>query len=218
MAQYWLDLTRSSATVLAEFASLGASDTFSLVNDGGTTTALYFYANGIGAKIWTPPGTSVEKMQILVRMRTTGTESNNFHRGIGGRLYNSSGSIAGYSCTSVDASARTRIHRLPEKTTLTDFDVTADSSVYRWTLFDLDGTTVRFKNWVGHVVDDRPASWQASVTDATHTAGGAGLFARDRSANRDLYVSVLSVGTGGDPAPSGPVSARRRSPLLLTPW
>jgi len=155
-------------------------------------------------------------MQILARMRTSANAAVNFNFGIGGRLYNSSGSIAGYSCAYASNVARSRIHLLPDRTTLATFDPdNADPTVYRWMLFDLDGTTIRVKNWAGDPVDDMPSAWGASTTDSTHSAGGAGLYSLDRTANRDLWVAALGVGTNGDPAPTGPVSAGPEVPTNL---
>jgi len=79
-----------------------------------------------------------------------------------------------------------------------------DRTLFAWMRFRVNGTALKSKFWLDG--DPEPTSWLLETTDSTVTIAGysgVGLIARRTT----LEVDVYSVGTDGDPAPTGPISA-----------
>lgn len=65
------------------------------------------------------------------------------------------------------------------------------------------GTAWRARVWADGAGE--PGTWLYDSTDATYTSGHLGLFARNLNGTKTW--KWIGVGTGGDPAPMGPVAA-----------
>lgn len=98
----------------------------------------------------------------------------------------------------------------------------ADSTLPHWNVLECNGTTIRNRAFDAAItgLGDQPAEWSGSVTNSNVPDAGyvGALLWRDATINQG-WIYAISAATEGDPLPTGPVGgARRRSPLLLTPW
>lgn len=76
------------------------------------------------------------------------------------------------------------------------------ADTWHWIRLQASGTTIRAKRWLLGAAE--PASWTLSVTDADHASGWVGIHNFDSGGRKDF--ASLRIGTGGDSAPSGPVT------------
>ncbi len=78
---------------------------------------------------------------------------------------------------------------------------------WNWSRLRISGTTIQAKQWLDGAPE--PGGWTGSVTDSTITvAGWVGFltFAKNASTATAYFLDVFGVGTGGDAAPTAPVS------------
>jgi len=145
--------------------------------------------------------------EILTRWQST-NENVSFGVGVGaGRCSgDTSATSNGYYGYSVYASFRDRriASRLAGVTTAlgTTADATAASSVWRYSRFRVNGSSLKLKVWTGTLQDE--PGWQVEVTNTEISAAGwVGLVLM--YGNYVVHHDWIGVGTGGDAAPSGPV-------------
>jgi hypothetical protein len=77
------------------------------------------------------------------------------------------------------------------------------STTYRARI-NCNGSTLRTKVWLNG--DEEPASWQIDTVDGTVTAAGWIGFCQNGNVNQ-IAINWLGVGTGGDSAPTSPLSS-----------
>lgn len=223
MAQYWLQVSSAADRDLFTVDSWGSAESRFTFNDATETLPACL-------RLGESSSTNGSD-RVLVTFDEAGTVENAEIRLYGGfNSLNSGG--GGPSVRSVDRSnlyfARsfrsfqsitmqsggTRTSLSSSENYIDTFDRLA------WSAIRIDGDRIRAAFWEGTEEDAAliPA-WQFDLTDSAYTgAFPVGVFSSNRPGYR---FHILSIGTDGDPAPTGPVgpgASRRTMPLLLTPW
>lgn len=80
--------------------------------------------------------------------------------------------------------------------------VSWSANQWYWFKARMEGTTIYYKAWLDGTSE--PGSWQGSSSHGSLSSGWVGFGAW--SGNGTRYVSQIGIGTGGDPAPSGPIN------------
>lgn len=212
MAQYWLEI--ASAADLDAFA-LTAGGTLGYEVDGTrpvvTLTAAADYGNY--ARLLAVPSVADAEVRI-------------FSRATGGFALNASGPalrISGKNAYALgNRGATSTIRRIYWSNATSYNNVTSESStggvandIYAWREIKATGASLQLRDWT----DTRPESAELAGTNTTYTSGFVGFGVPGNGGEGKIYVSIIAVGTEGDPAPDGPVGGgRKRSRLILTPW
>jgi hypothetical protein len=149
--------------------------------------------------------------EVLVRSRATSNNATGQNLcGAAGRVFTTSTSSSGFNGYTAGrryTGWRDRLISTVSGGTTTTLGTTAGTTVaaevYAFGRFRVSGTTLQYRSWSG-ALEDEPATWEVETTNSTHSgAGWVGIW-RNLLTN-DVHVDFVGVGTGGDPAPSGPV-------------
>lgn len=200
MAQFTID-PADGAAVLADFTMrVNTGESLQLVDDAGTPALFADGWFGSTAASYDPAG-QVTDFEVVYRARRSGAASNQAP-GAGGRI-NANGTLyggAGISISNINVSA----YVSGSSSNLgIIYYVLGDTTVYNWYRFRVSGSDVKMKAWADGASE--PAGWDFGVTDTQITAAGwVGLYNRSLS---DAYYSFVGIGTNGDSAPTGPISA-----------
>lgn len=202
-------LSASDANVLDNFTKRvdegdkGAS--ISVVDDGGEDAIRINPSNPDHAVHYSidPAGTAADA-ELVVRHRSDSSSSVT-QGGVGARVANglsNHNSYIGHTEGSNDIGVAKYVSGT--YSVLSDtFNARNDS--YKWIRFRANGTDVKVKEWTG-TPDDEPASWTLETTDTDITAAGyLTLFAEQAFGNPQFYTDI-GWATGGDTAPTEPVS------------
>ena len=218
MAQYWLNLDRTEAEVVSEFSFLGIGSNLSLDIQNELPALLIDSTNSaLAAVVWdvVPLATDVQIYALMSGGTFLG--SGGRQAGPAARLSWGTVGLNGYGLA-LDRAAVQRIPRYDDgvRSTMQSLSIsTTQPSHWR---FETKGDVIRTVHGTP-ALDDNPAVWDGSVTDATHTGSGKVGFTRVnwRNANRQLWVHALGVGTDGDPAPTGPLGTTEAFALRHNP-
>ena len=212
MAQYWLEI--ASSADLAKFA-LTAGGTLGYELDGSVPAITLASAADYGnyARFIDVP--SVADAEVRIFSRATGAFAGNTS-GPALRITGKNGYVIGQR----GGTSTTRRIYWTDSTSFNN--VTAENStggvandIYAWRELRASGTSLQARDWT----DTRPGTAEQSGTNSTYTSGYVGFGVPGNSGAAKIWVSIISVGTDGDPAPDGPVGGeRQRSRLILTPW
>lgn len=156
--------------------------------------------------------------EVLIRSNASATHSTGQNLcGAAGRAF-STGGMNGYACGRRFTGWRDRIVGAISGGSTTVLATTAGttvaSSVYCYGRFRVQGESLKYRSW-GGTLEDEPTAWNIETTNTTH--GAAGWIGVWRNLlTGDVYVDFVGVGTGGDPAPSGPVGGGSYTETLDT--
>jgi len=209
MAQYWLEVT--SSTSLAQFTEVvsTAGDgtvIFEVVDDSGTD-ALRLGRNGNGfvLQLWDTVG-NADTVDMMVYVRHSATLTSGWK---GPVVRAGSSTIDGYECNARNGALQ--LNRMDSETLTElgrDTGIIADPTAYHWRAITASGSTISAYGWEGTAAqgDQRPATPNLSVTDTTHSGSKpVGISNGINTTLSDTYYHIISVGTDGDAAPTGPV-------------
>jgi hypothetical protein len=208
MAQYWLDLTRSEAAILAEFEESSGipAGYMSLKADPDDGLPSLYIGNssvtlsGVYGFLWSEAPVSAN-MQVRGLLKGTSAlfASTTRSGGVAARMSLGADSVLNGYTFGVDTIVRWELFEASDGVaTQLSAGSTGDYPLdsYHEFILACSGTTV---------AGSSNGTQNVSITNSLHASGRAGLyFQRWRSANRGLYIRALSVGTDGDPAPTGP--------------
>ena len=212
MAQYWLEIT--SAADLDAF-SLTAGGTLAYEVDGSTPVVTLSSAAAFGnyARFLSVP--SVVDAQVRIFSRATGS----FVPNASGPALRISGQD-GYAFGQRGNAGTVRGIYWTNSTSINNIAAenstnSVSNSIYGWRELLASGTTLELRDWT----DSRPESAERNASNSIYSNGFVGFGIPGSGGAGKIYVSIISVGTDGDPAPTGPVGGeRQRSRLILTPW
>jgi len=214
MAQYWHQIQTSAD--LNAFTYVLGDGTMDFFDDGGTPVLRLVTGTDFRHFIrFDAAGTSVSNMQVAVYGRQTVTDLSRVFGPLARANTASQASNEFYIVNaygSVGTSVQLQSSDLANTTTTvlaSDLGVLSSSSTnYNWYILDVNGTTIKGSGFTAGPTElgNAPDPYQMSVTNSDVTnAGYAGIFGwRDAA---DIYVHIISIGTDGDPAPTGPVGA-----------
>lgn len=222
MAQYWLEVT--GAADISAFTTVGliglAFETVDTLPALRITPGAGDGTNGGHAYVTALAASATVDMLVKIKANSTTTDAR--IAGIGARLSGSSGTTnTGYGLGRYGSTSK-RCYSIINNaaTNLSTATGGGTNSQFHWMRLHCSGTTIQWRSWNG-ALGDEPATWTASVTDSSIAAAGlVGLMRHQTTSDgvRDAWINTLSIGTDGDPAPTGPVGGRQRSRLILTPW
>lgn len=212
MAQYWLEIASSADR---DAFSLTAGGTLAYEVDGSTPVVTLSSAADYGnyARFLSVP--TVADAQVRIFSRATGS----FAQNASGPALRISGQN-GYAFGQRGGTSTTRRIYWTNSTSYNNVNSESTTGgvandIYAWREFLASGTTLQLRDWT----DSRPESAEQNATNSTYSSGFVGFGVPGNGGAGKIYVSIISVGTDGDPAPDGPVGGeRQRSRLILTPW
>ena len=222
MAQYFTDFSEYTKDVAPSdwsqpWAAFATAEVRTSRYAGATGDAAFYIASG-GANArylitWDKVDPDVSRADCEVVMRFRHSEGNaHFHTM--SRAAGSSGSESGYRLGAT--TSLTRVIAKYVAGTFTSLSASGDgigSGAWHWVRSRVSGTDLKIKVWTEPAGE--PAGWDLESTDSDISAAGSvGFFqfTGDRSVDMDLF----GVGTGGDTAPTSPVSAGPTGPFLRT--
>ena len=197
----------------------GTTSNYEIVSDASYTGGAYLKltTNGTFGRVWfelDEVGTNqdtevVTRFYVPTNPNNINVKPNSYRHGA--RLQSASSSPAYF--TAVGSSSNQLKIRTYEPTNdllATGNDVYS-ADAYFWQRVSVQGvnpTEIKVNVWQGSLTDE-PAGWQYSVTDSQSSLQTSGRIAFgffDYDSQIDQFYDIVSVGTGGDPAPTGPVS------------
>lgn len=149
--------------------------------------------------------TDVADVEILAKLRTSGTANSGSYAGVAARIAGAAGTESAMFC-------RLNVYSTGQKqisfgsyasgtVTTTRWPVAGDvwsANTWYWMRFRVSGTSLQVKVWADGTPE--PSSWTTSDTRASPSAaGGVGVHCFTPNANNDW--AWFSVATGGDTAP-----------------
>lgn len=210
MAQYWLEIASAADLAQLEVVTTG---TLSYTTDGGIPVATFQKTTAYGeyVRLLSVPSSSTTQVRCLLRQVSGGTGASRM--GPAARIAADSAYVYGKNTTTT--------YKLGKRAAGSSAEIGANvlsqpaGDAWSWLEIDCTDTTLTARSW--EVGGSRPESATRTVTDTSLSSGFAG-FGGVFNAAVATNLSVISVGTDGDPAPDGPVGSRQRSRLILTPW
>ena len=209
MAQHWLEITSDYdpeewSHVLGPAGSPGRDLT--VVDDSGVP-ALRWGNTGTGRIQYHWDVVDVaEDFEIFCLSRTDDAGSSSANApGLGGRMSSSliNGYIASYRVAGRLFSTRWQNDSQTVLNTSSIGNGVSNPEAYHWMGVAAGGSAIKYFSWDG-AITDRPVTPRYSTTDTTLTgAGPVGLMAT--AVTQPGYARIVTVGTDGDPAPTGPV-------------
>lgn len=210
MAQYWLEIASAADLAQLEVVTTG---TLSYTTDGGIPVAAFSSTTAVGEYVRLVGVPSVSTMVVQALFRQVAGSFSGGRTGPAARINAGNGYIFGKNTSTTYRASKS------VSGTWSEIGINATGQpaggAWSWLEIAVAGTDIEFRAWVEG--GERPESTTSAATDASLSSGVAG-FGAPGAGTATAHIRIISVGTNGDPAPTGPVGGRQRSRLILTPW
>ena len=210
MAQYWLEIASAADLNQLEVVTTGS---LSYTTDGGIPVAVFTSTTAVGEYLRFVPVPSAAEIRVRCLYRQVSGSTGASRTGPAARISGGAGYIYGKNIGTTYRQSKSVGGVWSEISS--NLNTQPAGTDWGWMDIVTAGTTIESRSWL--FGEERPASASRTATDTSISSGFAGFGAPGASV-ATAHIRIISVGTDGDHAPTGPVGGRQRSRLILTPW